>query len=81
MKSLRGSSSAAAAAASSEMRFVYGTSSGDILSPITPVAPDAITSTMISSADGDLATSSDNHDYDSSDAISVKSVGQVMDDS
>ena len=56
--------------ASSEMRFVCGGSADDVLSPVTPVTP------MIA-VSKEILADHENPDFDSSDAVSVKSVGQV----
>ena len=52
------------------MRFVGGSSPGNILSPVTPV------STTLTSNGSDVPVV-EYHDCDSSDALSVKSFGQV----
>ena len=59
------------ASASAEMRVVVGGSAGDVLSPVTPVAPVIHVAKEAHVHDHDIP------DFDSSDAVSVKSVGQV----
>ena len=55
------------------MRFVCGGGSGGgVMSPMTPTTP-----TIPIIAKEALVAEANNHDYDSSDAVSIKSAGQV----